>query len=42
MKVNQSGPNIADVAELRELLEKFIIIDNENFDGFEEYNVQKN
>ena len=42
MVVNQSGPNITDVPDLRELLENFIVIDNENCGGFDECGVKKN
>ena len=34
MEVNETGPNIADVRELFELLESFSIIDDESCDGF--------
>ena len=42
MGMNESGPNIAVVTELLELLDNFIVINNKNFDGFEECNVEKN
>ena len=41
MEVNETGPNIADVPELCELLESFSIIDDESCDGFEESDVGK-
>ena len=38
MEVNESCPNIADVPELVEILEKFTIIEDDSCDGFEECN----
>ena len=40
MEMNETGPNISDFPELVELLESFIIINDENCGGFEESSCQ--